>query len=170
MAKRVELISRKIKNLGKVKTAKSYIGKTVYSKKGEIIGKIYDIVLKKGCLAGVLVKGKRKVFIGKEFLGSESKKGMMLKIEPVTSLIGRYVYDSHGKRIGKVSDLKRKSNTNNYSGILVKKSVYRRAFEVSKKDIDVAKKTIVLKKPLEKIMKNHKKKKKKGKQNGKNKK
>ncbi|MBD3247110.1 hypothetical protein GF378_00635, partial [Candidatus Pacearchaeota archaeon] len=120
---------------------------------------IYDIVLKKDCFAGVLVKGKRRVFIGKEFLGGESKKGMILKIEPVTSLISRQVYDSHGKRIGKVSGLKRKSKTNNYSAILVKKSVYRRAFEIPKKEIDVAKKTIVLKKPLDKITQGSKKKK-----------
>jgi len=150
--KRVDLISRNVGDLDKTKKASSYIGKIVYSKKGEVIGRIYDVILKKGVLMGVLVRGKRKTFIGKEFFASESKEALMLKIEPVTSIIGRQVFDSLGKRIGKVSGLKRKSNTNTYNGIFVKKSIYRKAFEISKKDIDVAKKTVLLKKPHEKAV------------------
>ena len=70
----------------------------------------------------------------------------MLKIEPVTNLIGKQVFDAVGKRIGSVSDVKRKTKSNNYTDLIVKKAIYRKAIAVPKKDIDVAKKNIILKK------------------------
>jgi sporulation protein YlmC with PRC-barrel domain len=145
--KSVDIISRKISNLERTENVSSYFGKKVYSKTGGLIGVVYDVILKKGVMIGILVRGKRKTFIGKEFFGSQSKEGIILKIEPVTSIIGKQVYDSDGKRIGKVIGLNRRSCTNAYSDILVKKSIIRRAFSIPKKDIDMAKKSVLLKKP-----------------------
>jgi sporulation protein YlmC with PRC-barrel domain len=145
--KNVDLISRKLSNLDRTENVLSYVGKRVYSKKGDFFGIVYDVILKKGVMIGILVKGKRRSFIGKEFFGSQSKEGIVLKIEPVTIIIGKPVYDSEGKRIGKVVGLNRKSCTNAYSDIMVKRSMLRRAFSIPKKDIEMAKKSVLLKKP-----------------------
>ena len=71
----------------------------------------------------------------------------MLKIEPVTNLIGRQVFDSKGKRVGKVVEVIRKGTGNVYSELRVKKNIYSWSKHIPKKDIAVAKKSIILKKP-----------------------
>ena len=147
--KKVKIISSKLKKVDHLKKFSSYIGKNVYSKTGEFLGRVKDLLFKEECFLGILLDRKR-LFIGKEFLGHESEKGIVLKIDPVTSLLGKQVFDAVGKRIGVVSDIKRKTNSNSYTHLMVKKAIYRRAFEIPKKDVDVAKKSIILKKAYEK--------------------
>ena len=145
--KKVDIISSKIDNLSKTERISSYLGKKVYSKSGDYLGLAYDIILKNDVMIGILIRGKRKLFVGKEFFESQSKEVIVLKIEPVTSIIGKLVYDSQGEKIGKVIGLNRKSCANVYSDIVVKKSFIRRAFEIPKEDIELAKKIVLLKKP-----------------------
>ena len=146
--KKPKIISNKLKKIGHLKKFSSYIGKKVYSKSGEYIGKVYDLLFRDSCFLGIMVD-KRDIFIGKEFFRGESDNAIMLKIEPVTSLVGKQVFDAVGKKLGRVSDIKRKSNSNNYTDLWVKKSIYRKSFTVPKKDIEVAKKNIILKKEYE---------------------
>ena len=147
-SKKTKIISNRLKKVDHLKRFTSYIGKKVYSKSGEYIGKVCDLLFRDDRFLGILID-RRNVFIGREFFGGESEKRIMLKIEPVTNLIGKQVFGATGKKIGKISDIKRKSNSNNYTDLWVKKSIYRKSFTVPKKDIDVAKKNIILKKEYE---------------------
>ena len=144
--KKTRVISNRFRKIDSLKKFSSYIGKIVYSKSGEHIGRIYDLLFSKDTFVGVLVKGKKDVFIGKEFFRGESDKSIILKIEPITNLIGKQVFDAIGKRVGIVKDIKRKTKSNNYTDLRIKKSIYRRSFYIPKKDIEVAKKNIILKK------------------------
>jgi sporulation protein YlmC with PRC-barrel domain len=149
LLKKTRLISRKLQKLEGVKRASNYFDKSVLSKSGEYVGKVKDVIFKKETYTGLLVKGKRRLFIGKEFISSDTKDHIILNMEPVTNIIGKKVYDSTGKKIGYVKNIVRKSKTNAYSEILVKKAVYRRAFSIPKKEVEIAKKSIILKNPYE---------------------
>ncbi len=142
--RKIEVVSSKTKKLDKTRMFSSYIGKRVYSKKGMFVGIVLDVILKDGSMIGVLVKANKKIFIGKEFFKSDTENAIMLKIDPVTEIIGKTVYDSTGKRLGKVVGLKRKTTGNNYSELLVKKAVYKKAFSIPKKEVEVAKKSVIL--------------------------
>jgi len=144
--KETKIISNRFKEINNLKKFGSYIDRKVYSKSGEFVGKVYDLLFKKDIFSGIMVKGKKDIFIGKEFFRGESEKTIMLKIEPVVNLIGKRVFDSTGKKVGIVREIKRKANSNNYTDLVVKKSIYKRSFTVPKKDIEVAKKNIILKK------------------------
>ncbi|HJX50323.1 MAG TPA: PRC-barrel domain-containing protein [Candidatus Nanoarchaeia archaeon] len=145
--RKIEVLSSRTKKLEGTGKFSSYIGKRVYSKTGELVGSVYDIIIKKDCMIGVLYKKNSRVFIGKEFFKSDTADAIMLKIDPVTDLIGKQVYDSTGKRIGKVVELKRKSTANSYEELRVKKAFYLSSVFIPKKLIAVAKKNIILKEP-----------------------
>jgi len=146
--KKTDIVSGKIKNLDSLSKLKSYLGKKVYAKKGDFIGYVRDVMFKGNIIQGIFVKGKRNIFIGKEFFEHESEEAFVLSIDPVVCLIGKQVFDSAGKRIGKVIDIKRKSNANTYSELIIKKVFYRRAFSIPKEDVSVAKQNIILKHAL----------------------
>jgi sporulation protein YlmC with PRC-barrel domain len=142
--KRVEIISNNLKDLNSLEMYSAYFGRKVYSKSGEFVGKVYDVGMKDQCFVGIFVKGKRKVFIEENFISSDKDGIIMLSMEPVINLLGKKVYDSKGKMMGKVIDIERKTNSNNYEGLVVKKSFFRRSFSIPKKDIEAAKKNIML--------------------------
>lgn len=148
-SKKIEVVSSKTKKLEKTKNFCSYINKKVYSKKGMFVGKVSDVIMKDYLMVGVLVNANKKIFIGKEFFKSDSESAIMLKIDPVTEIIGKTVYDSTGKRLGKVVGLKRKGTGNSYSELLVKKAIYSRSFSISKKEVEIAKKSVILNKEYE---------------------
>lgn len=146
---KIEAVSNKAVNIDELGKFSSYIGKKVYSKTGELVGKVYDIVIKNDCMVGVLYKRDLNIFIGKEFFKSDNDDAIMLSIDPVTGLIGKKVYDSTGKYVGKVVELKRKKNSNNYDELRVKKSFFFKSVYIPKEKIAVAKKNIILKGPWE---------------------
>jgi len=147
--KKIEVISTKNNKLDDTKKISSYIGKAVYSKAGELLGKVYDVILKDDYVVGILVSSNKKMFIGKEFFEGNVKDVIVLKIEPFTSLIGKQVFDSTGKRIGKVIKIERKTTSNNYENLIIKKAIYSRSFKISKKEVAIAKENIILKKEYE---------------------
>jgi sporulation protein YlmC with PRC-barrel domain len=148
-SRKPKIIATKLKSIEHLKSFKSYLKRRVYSKRGEYVGKVYDVLFNEKTLLGIMVKGKKNIFVGKEYISSESANAIVLKIEPITNLIGKQVFDSRGKRIGIVSDIKRRSKSNTYTDLMVKKAFYRRAFSVPKKDVEIAKKNIILKKEYE---------------------
>lgn len=149
-SRKIKLISRKLRGLDGTKQIDFYLKKPVISKSGEHVGKVYDIVFKNGFIEGILVSGKKKIFVGKEYFSINPKQHIILSIEPVTNMIGKQVFDSTGKMIGKVKDILRKSNANIYYEIKVKGSFFKRSFNIPKKEVGVAKKSIILKYPYEK--------------------
>lgn len=147
--RKIEVVSSKTKKLDKTRKFSSYLGKSVYSKRGMFVGKVLDVIMKGDSMIGVLVKANKIIFIGKEFFKSDTENAIMLKIDPVTEIIGKTVYDSSGKRLGKVVGLKRKTTGNTYSELLVKKAIYRKAFSIPKKEVEIAKKNVILNKEYE---------------------
>ncbi|RLG11929.1 hypothetical protein DRN73_04030 [Candidatus Pacearchaeota archaeon] len=147
--KKIEVISTKTKKIEEGERISFYIGKAVYSKTGELLGKVYDVILENDCVVGILIKSNKKIFIGKEFFNGNVKDVIVLKIEPFTSLIGKQIFDSTGKRIGRVVNVERKTTSNNYENLIVKKSIYRRSFKIPKKEIAIAKENIILKREYE---------------------
>jgi sporulation protein YlmC with PRC-barrel domain len=144
--KKIEVISNSLKNLEKIEKYSKYFGRKVYSKSGEFSGKVHDIGMKNQVFFGIFVKGKRRMFIEKKFISSDADGVIMLSIEPVINLLRKKVFDSNGKIIGKVIELERKNNSNNYEEIVVKKSFFRRSFKVPKKDIEAARQNVILNK------------------------
>lgn len=120
----------------------NYLGKKVFSQTGEKVGTIKDVVFEKGTHKGFLVSG--DLFIDKEYFSKEFEESMMLEINPVTLLIGKLVFDVDGKKVGKVIDIERTNNANDYKTILVKKNIFSKPIVIEKKEIDITKKNIIL--------------------------
>ncbi|MGM5479898.1 MAG: PRC-barrel domain-containing protein [Nanobdellota archaeon] len=124
-----------------------YLGKKVYSKSGDLVGTVSDIILSpKHSLKGLMVKNKKlsTIFIGKEYIKDLTPISIMLQIDPVLLLIGKYVFDADGKKLGKVIDLKRETESNTYEAIIIKKKPFSKPETIKKEFIDVAKKNIIL--------------------------
>ncbi len=135
------------KDISKMEGFRSYLGKTVISKSGDKVGKVYDLAFSKSSMEGVIVARKlSKFFIDKKFLNAVSDKTVMLSINPVVMLLGKHVFDADGKKLGKVSGLVRKGSTNNFDALVVKKNIYSKQFKVPKVHIKVSKKNIILNK------------------------
>ena len=144
--KKITAISRGTKDPNKMNNLRSYLGRRVRSKSGESLGGIYDILFMGDKVEGYVVsKRLSKLFVGKEFFSSFSKKTAMLSIDPVILLIGKQVFDADGKKLGKVVRVERKSSSNDYESLVVRRNFFSRGIEVQKKDIDVSKKNIILK-------------------------
>ena len=69
----------------------------------------------------------------------------MLAIDPVVEFIGKHVFDSEGKNIGKVISLERKTSANTFASLVVRKNFYSKPINVPKEDINVFKENIILK-------------------------
>lgn len=143
--KDMEFLSSKVEAIKDENKLSSYVGKKVFSKSGEYVGTVQDVVVNKDFVIGVICKGKMPVFIDKEFFESDSADAIMLKIEPVTSIIGKKVFDATGKKIGTVSDLDRKTNANAYNSLMVKKNALFKPFLIPKKDVAASKHSVLLK-------------------------
>lgn len=139
-----EILSTKITKLDSQRHGRSYLGKKVYSKEGNIVGIVKDLFIGKGAMTGFFVLGRRKLFIDKEYVASESEKSIMLSIEPVLLVIGKKVFDSDGRKVGYVSGIDRKSNSNNYVALLVKSNLFSKAFSIPKEDVEVFKENVIL--------------------------
>ncbi|MBU0471699.1 MAG: PRC-barrel domain-containing protein [Nanoarchaeota archaeon] len=148
--KNLEILSSTNNKLVNSKPASDYVDKKVYSNLGTEVGKVKDVVLKNHQVIGYIVKGSKKMFIDKEYIKSESGNVLMLSIYPVISLIGKQVFDSEGRRIGKVVRVERKTTTNNFTNLIVKNKIYSKSISVPKTDVSAYKENIILNKSYEK--------------------
>lgn len=103
------------------------IGKKVLTNEGKKIGKIKGINLHPTDLTieGIRVDtGMFDVnkYIDGSYIKSITYEGAVLKTTPVTEYRGLEVYDSLGKKIGKVTDVSRSKMTNSLNSIKVKLS------------------------------------------------
>jgi len=147
---KIEIVSPKESNILKFESMKDYIGKNVVSKSGEHIGSILDVLfIDKGVQGIIVSKGFfSRYYVDRAYFHTVSDKAM-LSINPVILLVKKVVFDADGKRLGKVIRVKRKGKTNELEAIVVKKRFYSKAREISKADIDVMKKNIILNKMYE---------------------
>ena len=146
LKKKIKSVSTKKKDTSSMESVRSYLGKKVISKSGNVVGKVFDVLFLGNTITGIIVVKKiSKLFLGKEFL-NVSEDAVMLSIDPVTALEGKRVFDADGKKMGKVKEVIRKGNTNTLSAIMIKKNFYSSAIKIPKDDIDISKKNIILKK------------------------
>lgn len=122
-----------------------YNGKKVISKSGKELGKITDLVFDKSKIIGIMIG---KLFIDFDFVDSADEEYLVLKIDPVSLIIGMKVFDVEGNYLGKVSDINRKAHGNVFDSIVVKKNILSKGVEVAKKDISTWHSNVVLKKTI----------------------
>ncbi|MBD3209179.1 PRC-barrel domain-containing protein [Candidatus Woesearchaeota archaeon] len=143
------ILSGRLQSLDDTEQATAYLGKRVYSTSGDYVGKVKDVLLKNQALAGLLVKGRRRLFLDKDYCVPGVIDSVILKVDPVTMLRRKLVFDSHGKRIGRVVSVERSSTKNACDAIIVKKHLFAKPRRVASSLIDVSKKSIILNKPLD---------------------
>ena len=107
---------------------KELFGSKVISKNGEKIGHVGDIYFHPFKLTIEAIKINKGFFgndyyVGKEYIGSLSKEGVLLSIIPVKELIGKKVFDSAGIRVGKVKKIARRGTSNRLLSINIRKGV-----------------------------------------------
>ena len=95
--KKVEIISSEFKNTSELSELTSYVGKEVFSKSGEPIGSVKEIVVHKDKIKGAVISSKKDFYIDKEQFALNEHEVIILKIDPIFALIGKKVYDSQGK-------------------------------------------------------------------------
>ena len=144
--KKIDIISPKISNLNDRGKFSLYQGKKVFSKSGEYIGRVNDIILDDSSIIGVLVEGKHTLFIDKQYIRSDFEDNIILSIDPVTLAIGKIVFDLEGRKLGKVIKLKRQTTANKLVSIIVRKNFYSRSFSIPAEDISFVKRNIILNK------------------------
>ncbi len=148
--RRMNSISTKGKDPSAMDSFSSWIGKKVISKSGDIIGKVQDFRFSKNTIEGIVVmRNISRLFIGHEFISGVSDEAVVLSIDPVTMLVGKKVFDADGKEMGKVARLVRKGSSNSFEAVIVKKNIYSKGMKFPKADVEVSKKSIILKKSYE---------------------
>ena len=127
------------------------VGKKVMADNGEFVGKVRDIAFDMNKVVGIYVTGPlglKKVLIDKEYIDHFHADSVVLKINPVTQLEGKFVFDKDGKKIGKVCELVRKGTGNDFTEAIVKKNPLSRGIHIKRSDMDVISKNIILKKKM----------------------
>lgn len=143
----IELISSKLKSIGELVSSRRLGKIVVISKSGEIIGKVREIRTKEFNVEGIIVAkpfSRYYEFIDKQSIKVFNQNEVLLKINPVTSLKGLSVYDTSGRRLGKVKKVMRSDNNNDFTSLVVKDKFYSKALLIEKDKIDIMKKNIIL--------------------------
>ncbi|MBW2982697.1 PRC-barrel domain-containing protein [Candidatus Woesearchaeota archaeon] len=140
------IISPGFKQVDKAKTARDYLGKKVYSTSGDRVGRVKDVVYSQDRIAGLIVRGRKMLFVHKDYVQPEIVDAIILTIDPVNMLKGKLVFDSDGRKIGKVKDIERSTTANDCDNLVVKKHLFAKPRKVSYDDVSVSKRNIILSK------------------------
>jgi len=120
---------------------KDVVGKKVISASGQVVGTVKDIAYDMNRVIGLMVGD---VLIGKEYIDTMNADSVILKVNPVTSLIGKLVFDKDGKKLGKVIKTNRATTANDFTDVMVKKNTFTRAVKITKAEMEVVGKNIIL--------------------------
>ena len=85
-------------------------------------------------------------YIGKNYIKSISKYGIVLKQMPITNYIGMKVYDIRGKLVGKARKVERSKKTNHANAIIVSTGMSKKDIKIKNADIEKIGKSIMLNK------------------------
>lgn len=124
-------------------------GKKVLALNGKEIGTIQEIRLdaKSMDLDGIEVDrgffGK-DTFIGKKYITSLSSEGAVLNMTPVSDYKGLKVFDSTGKEIGTVKEVRTEGETNTISAIVVGTGILSNDAVFSRSDVKGVGESIML--------------------------
>ncbi|MBW2966208.1 PRC-barrel domain-containing protein [Candidatus Woesearchaeota archaeon] len=145
----IEIISNVDRNILKFESIRDYIGKRIVSKSGKTIGTIRDVLFTEKGIRGFIVhRFFTRFYVDRSFFNTVGNKAM-LSINPVILLTGKVVFDADGKRLGKVVNVNRKNNSNDFESITVKKRFFLKGIDIPKSEIDVMKNNIILNKTYE---------------------
>ena len=124
-------------------------GKKVRAADGKDIGTIMGVRLDSTTfdLDGIEVDrgffGK-DTFIGKRYITSLSTEGAVLNMSPVTDYKGLKVFDSSGKEVGTVKEIRTSEHTNNISAIVVGTGILKNDAVFSRSDVKSVGSSIML--------------------------
>jgi sporulation protein YlmC with PRC-barrel domain len=153
-----ESIFSKPNDFQDVKTYSNYKCKKVIGKQGGKLGRVKDILIKDHKIIGLVIsKWFKKHYIGSEFIEFMTKRTIKLSIEPVILNLGKKVFDLDGKYVGKVIDIIRHPQKNEFSELVVRKRFFSKKILINKSHIEVNDKNIILKKTIENTLKEEKK-------------
>jgi sporulation protein YlmC with PRC-barrel domain len=136
---------------------KNVIGKKVLTKDGKNIGKIRSVRINPNKLSieGIEVDtGLFKVdkYIGKNYIKTITEQGAILKITPIEEIIGLQVFDSTGKSIGEIKQIKRSKKTNKLLSITVYSDLYKDNIVIDAHYISNCGNSCILKEPIKVII------------------
>ncbi len=132
---------------------KAIIGKKVICENGEIIGRVKDIAFDANNIMGIYVWGifkTKKMLIDRSYIDEFNSDSIILKINPITTLLRRDVFDKDGKKLGKVKRITRNTHLNDFESLLVKKNLFTPSRTIPKSDIGIIGKNIILNKVIQK--------------------
>ena len=125
---------------------KNLLGKKVIAKNGEVVGKVKDVAIENYDIKGVFCcKWFDRVYIDKSNFETFSAEAIILKINPVTLLKGKIVFDSAGRRVGTVKHVNRDDTSNSIKSLTVRTKIYKPKLEIKPSQISIMKKNIILK-------------------------
>ena len=124
-------------------------GKKVLDLNGKEVGTIMDIRLdpKTLDLDGIeMDRGffGRDTFIGRKYITSLSKDGAVLNMTPVTDYKGLKVFDSSGKEVGTVKEIRTDRHTNGISAIVVGTGILKNDVVFAKSNVKGVGESILL--------------------------
>lgn len=99
-------------------------GRKVLDMNGKNIGKVIEIRIDPQSLNLDGIEIDRgffgtDTFIGRKYIASLSKEGIVLNMTPASDYEGMHVLDSSGRDFGRVKEIRTKGRTNNISAIVV---------------------------------------------------
>lgn len=127
----------------------SLLGSNVYAKNGENIGFLDAIFVdpEELCIKAIQVnKGllKYEHYIGSNYIEKLGPDGIILNILPLEDFIGKRVYDSKGKDVGKVVNTKKVKGTNKLISLYVSPGVGKDIVIILAEDIKEVGESILL--------------------------
>lgn len=146
-------IKHKSKAVKETLVAGDLINNKVYSNDGIYLGRVRDLHINpdKFSIEGIHIgKGlfSRYAYIGRDYIGKMSRKGVVLSITPLTELVNKKVLDSNGKVVGRVRVIYRNKKTNTLRSMVVERGVFKKNLLVNRNMISDIGEKIVLKKPI----------------------
>ena len=137
---------------GKTIDIKRIQGKKVLTSDGKQIGKIKSIHIHPGKLSveGIIVDpGMFEVdhYIDSTYIKSLSNEGAVLNMNPATEIVGLTVFDSLGKKIGKIEEVNRSKLSNKIISIRVEGSGIDKECKISADYIAAIGTNVMLKEP-----------------------
>lgn len=127
------------------------VGKKVIAQNGEVVGRVKEVAFDLNRIIGFIVQGKigvGQMLVDVHYVEQYHEDSVILKISPVTSLIGKIVFDSDGKRVGRIKELVRAGTANDFTDLMVSRGAFRKAQKVPKSDMQVVGKNIILNKAI----------------------
>ena len=130
------------------------VGRRVFAKNGDDLGKVKELAInpEKMRIEGVWVSPCFTCvdeYIGREYVDKITEEGVMLKIDPLTEVIGEKVFDSQGKKIGKVSALTREKKTNSIISLEVDRGIGKDRLIVPIENVKSMGNAVILSKKVE---------------------